>query len=457
MMDRRTFLSTSFSLAAGVTLSSITGCTPEGENPEQKAARDTIAQNNWAGNLEYRSEQFYQPTSVSRAQEIVAESDRLRPLGTRHCFNRIADSKHAQISLRALNGIEHIDEEASTATIEAGASYGQVCATLDERGFALRNLASLPHISVAGAIATATHGSGADNSNLATEVSGLEFIDARGDLVTLTRENDEFNGVAVHLGGLGLITKVTLDLVPSFDMRQHVYRDLPVPAMRSQFSEIMESGYSVSLFTDYRDEQINQVWRKQKVENSRREPEPDFFGATPAEQKLHPAGAGAAPCTAQHGKPGSWYDRLPHFRMGFTPSSGEELQSEYFVPREHAVDAYDALAEMKDEIVPYLIISEIRLVDADDLWMSTAYGQPKTTFHFTWKPDPEGVRNVLPKIEEALRPFNAQPHWGKVFTMSPEHLRTHYSRLDDFKDLLAAYDPDGKFRNQYMQRYFYDA
>lgn len=440
----------------------MTSCGVERERPEQQAvremiARDSTAGRNWAGNLEYHAPRFYQPASVAEAQGIVAQSDHIRPLGTRHCFNRIADSDQAQVSVRALNTIVSIDEEAGSATVEAGASYGQVCEALHERGYALQNLASLPHISVVGAAATATHGSGADNQNLATAVSGLEFIDAHGDLVTLTRENDGdlFNGVSVHLGGLGLITKVTLDLVPSFDVRQHVYLDLPLSAVRDHFDEIMGSGYSVSLFTDYQGGTVNQVWRKQTVEDSVREAEPDFFGATPADQKMHPAGADAEPCTAQQGEPGPWYNRLPHFRMGFTPSSGAELQTEYFVPREHAVDAYEAIAGLAGAIAPYLIISEIRLIDADDLWMSTAYRQPKTTFHFTWERDRDGVKSVLPKIEDALRPFDAQPHWGKVFTMSPETLQSRYARLDDFKDLLATYDPNGKFRNEYMQYYLY--
>lgn len=442
----------------------MTGCGVENESAEQQAAReavaDTTAGGNWAGNIEYHAPRFYPPNSVAsvaRAQEIVAQNDKIRPLGTRHCFNRLADSEEAQISVRALIEIDNVDEDAGTVTIEAGASYGLVCSQLDERGYALQNLASLPHISIVGAAATATHGSGADNQNLATAVSGLEFIDANGDLVTLSREEDgeTFNGAPVHLGGLGLITKVTLDLVPSFDVRQHVYQDLPVSSMRENFEEIMRSGYSVSLFTDYQDDAINQVWRKQKVENSSREAQPDFFGATPANKKLHPAGANPEPCTPQQGKPGPWYNRLPHFRMGFTPSSGEELQTELFVPREHSVDAYEAIAELAGEIAPYLIISEIRQIEADDLWMSTAYGQPKTTFHFTWKRDPKGVKSVLPNIEEALRPFNVQPHWGKVFTMSPETLRSRYDRLDDFKDLLATYDPNGKFRNEYMQYYLY--
>jgi len=460
-MNRRAFLKTTSSLAIGTALAPVTGCGVENDAEQQaarEAAADTTAGKNWAGNLEYRAPNFHQPTSVARAQEIVAQNDNIRPLGTRHCFNRIADHEQAQISVRALTEIENIDEEAETATIQAGASYGQICRELDERGYALQNLASLPHISIAGAAATATHGSGANNQNMASPVAELEFIDANGDLITLSREEDgdTFNGAPVHLGGLGLITRVTLDLVPSFDMRQHVYRDLPVSSLQENFEEIMGSGYSVSLFTDYQNDTVNQVWCKKKVENSSREPESDFFGARPAEQKMHPiAGTDPKNCTDQLGEPGPWYNRLPHFKMGFTPSSGEELQTELFVPREHSVDAYEAIAELAGEITPHLMISEVRFIDADDLWMSTAYGRPKTAFHFTWKQQTEEVRSVVPKIEEALSAYNVKPHWGKVFTLSPETLQSRYERLDDFKDLLATYDPNGKFRNEYLQYYLY--
>jgi xylitol oxidase len=417
-----------------------------------------MAEKNWAGNLQYRSPQFFEPKSIADAQDIVARSDSVRPLGTRHCFNRIADSEQVQISLRALDEIASIDEQAGTATMEAGASYGQVCEALDDRGYALQNLASLPHISIVGAAATGTHGSGADNQNMAAAVSGVELIDANGDLVTLTRQNDGwvFNGVPVHLGGLGLITKVKVDLVPSFEVRQHVYRDLPVSAIHPHFDEIMGSGYSVSLFTDYQGDTLNQVWRKQKAADSTDDPEPDFFGAVPADAKMHPVPGGNPKfCTEQFGQPGPWYNRLPHFRMGFTPSSGEELQTEYFVAREHSAEAYEAIAEWSDEIAPHLLISEVRLIDADDLWMSTAYGQPKTAFHFTWKQHPDALKRLIPKIEEALRPYDPHPHWGKVFSLSPETVQSKYDRLDDFKDLLARYDPSGTFRNAYLQYYLY--
>ena len=413
---------------------------------------------NWAGNLEYSAENFYQVQSIAEAQEVIRQSDKVRVLGTRHCFNRIADSPYNMVSIRDLDKIVEIDEEASTATIEAGASYGQVCQALHEQGYALHNLASLPHTSIVGACATATHGSGVSNGNLATAVSALEFIDAGGDLVTLSREKDgeKLAGAVVNLGGLGVVTNVTLDLVPTFDVRQHVYLDLPVSELRDNFAEIMGSGYSVSLFTDYDGDRVNQVWVKSKAENSSEEAEAAFFGATAADRDVHPILAlSAENCTEQMGVPGPWYNRLPHFKMGFTPSSGKELQAEYFVPQENAVDAYFAISELRDQIAPYLLISEIRMIDGDDLWMSTCYQQPKTAFHFTWEQDIEGVTALLPVIEEALHPFGAQPHWGKVFAMEPATLQARYPKLPDFKSLLAEYDPEGKFRNDFLEKNLY--
>ena len=451
-MNKRTFLKTTASLAASGLLAPLSRAHPF------LIRRRGPAGENWAGNLEYSAENFYQAQSVADVQEVVRQSGKVRVLGTRHCFNRIADSEYNMVSIRDLDKIVDIDEEASTATIEAGASYGQICRDLHEQGYALHNLASLPHISVAGACATATHGSGRANGNLATQVSAIEFVDADGDLVTLAREKDgdAFAGAVVNLGGLGVVTRLRLDLLPTFQARQHVYLDLPVSALREHFEEIMTSGYSVSLFTDYQSDRVNQVWVKSKVEESRAEAEPDFYGATPADRNVHPIlSASAENCTDQLGEPGPWYNRLPHFKMGFTPSSGKELQAEYFVPLEHAVDAYFAISELKEQITPYLMISEIRTIDADNLWMSTCHDGPRTAFHFTWEQDTEGVTGVLPLLEEALEPFGARPHWGKVFTMTPDRLQSLYPRLADFKELLAEYDPEGKFRNDYLQRHLY--
>ena len=293
---------------------------------------------NWAGNYRYGTDNLHRLSSIEEVQKFVKEHESLKVLGTRHCFNGIADSNRALISLKPMDQVVKLDPEARTVTVEAGITYGQLCPYLHEKGFALHNLASLPHISVAGACATATHGSGVKNGNLATAVSALELVTANGDIRTLSREkdSDKFHGAVVNLGALGAVTKVTLDIQPTFMMRQNVYENLPLAQLTDHFESIVSSGYSVSLFTDWQNKRINEVWIKCRIENGNTsDTQPEFYGATRATRNLHPiTELNAENCTEQMGVPGPSYERLPHFRMGFTPSSGKELQSEYFVSRQ---------------------------------------------------------------------------------------------------------------------------
>jgi len=336
--------------------------------------------------------------------------------------------------------------------------YGQFALHLHREGYALPNLASLPHISVAGACATATHGSGVHNGSLSTAVLALELVTADGELRTLSREKDgdQFAGAVVSLGGLGVITRLTLDLTPTFDVQQDVYENLPLAELEAHFDTITASAYSVSFFTDWRDDKINQVWLKHRVIDQPSNAAPDLFGARRASANRHPLpGISAVNCTEQMGIPGPWYERLPHFRMDFTPSSGEELQTEYLVPRQHAMQAIHAVNRLSATVSPLLQTSEIRLIAADDLWMSPFYKQACIGLHFTWQKKWDAVKPVLPLIEAALDPFGARPHWGKLFTMSASKVQSLYERLPDFKNLLRAYDPQGKFHNAFLDKYIF--
>jgi alditol oxidase len=416
------------------------------------AGSDTLK--NWAGNLEYSTDRLYAAESLEQARDFVKKQDKLKVLGTRHCFNNIADSKNIFLSLRAMDELVALDPEARTATVDAGMTYGQLSPLLHSKGFALHNLASLPHISIAGACSTATHGSGEKNGNLATAVSALELVTAAGEVVQVSRRQDSevFQGAVVGLGALGAITKITLDIQPTYMMRQYVYENLKFSELKDHFDAIEASAYSVSLFTDWQKQRVNEVWIKSRIEKGQAfDATPEFFGAKLATRNLHPiAELSAENCTEQMGVLGPWYERLPHFRMGFTPSAGKELQSEYFVPRQHAVEAILAVERLRDQISPHLLISEIRAIAADDLWLSPCYRQPCVTIHFTWKQNWPAVRNLLPVIEKELAPFEARPHWGKLFTTSPRQLKSIYKKLPEFVALSKKYDTQGKFRNEFL-------
>lgn len=408
---------------------------------------------NWAGNYQYQAPEYYEPKTIDELQAVMKRAGKQKALGSCHCFNDIADSQLSQISTKHFDKVVSIDEQAMTVTVEAGARYGQFAPQLHQKGYALHNLASLPHISVAGACATATHGSGVKNGNLATAVAGLELITPNGEVVNLRRGTDGhlFNGAVVGLGALGVVTKVTLDMEKTYQVRQDLFQDLPLESLTAHFDEILASGYSVSLFTDWQHKKISQVWIKRRVEPATKSMGADFFGAKAATKNLHPiTRLSAENCTEQLGVPGPWYERLPHFKMGFTPSSGEELQSEYFVPRLHALEAFMALEKLGSTIYPQLMISEIRTIAADSFWMSPCYNQACVAFHFTWKQNWEEVSKILPVIEAELAPFKARPHWGKLFKVAPAVLKERYDMLPEFLQLARMYDPQGKFRNKYL-------
>jgi alditol oxidase len=405
---------------------------------------------NWAGNYTYRARKLHRPSTIEQLQEILAEAPCVRVLGSRHSFNDIADSLEL-VTLEAMPMDVVVDHAADTVSFNAALKYGELVQKLNEEGVALHNLASLPHISVAGAVATATHGSGETNGNLATAVVGLELVTSGGEIMEISRGEHYFDGLVVGLGALGAVTRITLDVEPAYEVRQRVFEGLNWEALFEHFDEIVSCGYSVSIFTRW-DETIDQVWVKSRVTDDPEQVENDLFGAAAAAVDRHPIlGLDASSCTPQLGRAGSWADRLPHFRMGFTPSSGEELQSEYLFPRRYAVEAIEAVRSLADEIRPILQVSEIRSVAADRLWMSMNYGQDSIGIHFTWKPERDAVEDMLVRLESALVPFEARPHWGKLFNADAAALAPRYERMSDFIRLVERLDPRGAFRNSWLK------
>ncbi|PSL01291.1 xylitol oxidase [Haloactinopolyspora alba] len=416
----------------------------------------TTDRTNWAGSFSYDARRVHAPRSEDELREIVAASTRVRALGSRHSFSQVANTDGDLVSLADLPRTVSVDAAGSTVTVAAGMRYGEVCRELHEHGFAMHNLGSLPHISMAGAVATATHGSGDGNASLASAVSALEMVTADGELVTVDRDADaeRFGGMVVALGALGIVVRMTLDVVPTFEVRQDVYEGLALDTFEKNADEIFAGAYSVSLFTDFVAPTMT-AWLKSRVDDvDPAGPDPDWMGARRAASAHHPVpGMSAESCTGQLGVPGPWYDRLPHFRLDFTPSNGAELQSEYLVPRAAAADALRALHGIGEHIAPVLQICELRTVAADEQWLSPAYRQDVVAFHFTWVRDAAAVMPVLKLMEQQLAPYYARPHWGKLFTHEPGHLRSLFPRLSDFRALRHELDPRGTFGNAFVDQH----
>ncbi len=413
---------------------------------------------NWAGNVTFSARELHRPTTVGELQRIVAGSSRIRAIGTGHSFSRIADTPGELVSLAELPAEIEIADGASVR-VAAGTTYAELARQLHARGYALANLGSLPHISVAGACATGTHGSGSRIGNLATAVSALEMVTADGDLVTLSRGDQDFDGAVVALGCLGVVVSLTLDLVPDFDVRQYVYLDVPREEVDDDLDGIFAAAYSVSLFTDWRGALVNQIWLKKQITGQdpaarADEPTPRFHGGILAGSDQHPVpGMSASSATPQLGVPGPWHERLPHFRPEFTPSAGRELQTEFLLPRQSAAAALRAIDQVSETVASVLQISEIRTVAADELWMSPCYQRDTVGIHFTWIDDVNAVDPVIRLVGDLLAPLDARPHWGKLFATDPATVRGLYSRLPDFGRLVRGCDPRGVFRNDFTDAF----
>jgi alditol oxidase len=407
---------------------------------------------NWAGNVTFSPAEVVRPRSIDELAETVVRSRRVRVLGTGHSFSPVASTDGTLVVLDAMPGTIELDSASSTVRVPAGVRWGELAPVVHAHGFALANMGSLPHISVAGSAATGTHGSGASLGCLATSAVALEIVRADGSVQSLRTGDVDFDGSVVALGALGVVTALELRLVPAFDVAQSVWDDLPFAVATERFDDVMDAAYSVSLFTTWRRDVVEQVWVK------RRTTDPDvdlsWTGAAPADGPRHPVPAtDPSACTVQGGVPGPWFERLPHFRLEFTPSSGEELQTEYMVPREHAAEAIEAVRALAPVVSPVLQISEIRTVAADGLWLSPCYGRATVCLHFTWVDDTDAVAPAVRAVEDALAPYAARPHWGKVFTTEPAVVRSLYPRLGDVEELRDRVDPDRRFTNDFLDRY----
>ena len=404
---------------------------------------------NWSGNHTYAATEVHRPTTLDELRSLAATAPSLQVLGSRHSFSAIGDAD-ALVSLEGLSAAHAIaiDHAAMTVTAGGAVTYARLAQALTGERLALANLASLPHISVAGAIATATHGSGVGQGNLATGVRGVELITSAGETVTIAQDDPRLAGAAVHLGALGIVTAVTLAVQPYYELRQDVFGELPWETVLADLDVILEAGRSVSVFHDL-GERVRQIWVKRTGDA----PDlADLFGAAPATEPRHMSiGGDPVNTTEQLGVPGPWSERLPHFRSGFTPSSGEEIQSEFFVARADGPAAVRALLAIAEQLRPLILTSEIRLIAADELWLSPMYERETVGLHFTWRREQAAVERAVAAIESALEPFAVRPHWGKVFAMRADRIATLYPRLTDFRALRDELDPRGALTNAWLR------
>jgi xylitol oxidase len=410
--------------------------------------RSTVRELNWSGTVTYTAEQVLRPSSIDEAAAIVARSPRVHGLGTRHSFNDVADTPGVLLDLTGIPTDLVVDADRRTATLGAGTRYGDVAPDLDRAGFALHNTGSLPHISVGGAVATGTHGSGTTLGSLSTAVRSFRVLGPDGSERTIDRSDPDFDGAVLHLGLLGIVTRVTLDVEPAYRMRQDVYGPIPWDTFTEHVAEVHAAATSVCSYTVFGDT-ITDVLLKSRVPDGDDDvPVPDVLFGAP---RL-PGTPGDPSRTARDGSVGPWWDRLPHFPIGSVPSHGSEVQSEHFVPLRQAGAALDALRGLADRIQPHLHVCELRTMASDGFWLSPTQGEDVLCIAFTWKKHPAEVAALLPDLEGRLAPFGGRPHWGKMSSLDAAAIAGLYPRVADFRALVARADPDRTFASAFGER-----
>ena len=403
---------------------------------------------NWSKNVDFNDRAYLQPESLAELQKLVRTNQKIRARGTAHCFNEIANTSSYAINLSQMPKAMTVDPAKKSVLVAAGVTYGELAPILHAQGWALSNMASLPHISIAGSISTGTHGSGIKNQNLANQVLSLDLVTAEGKLRRIDRTNPAFNALVVGLGLGGIVYQYELKIERTYEIRQVIYPEIPLDVLQRNFDQIMGTAYSVSYFTDWSSAQVGNLWCK--FRDNEVIPE-SVGGSTKADKKYHPIpSVDPVACTEQLGVAGDWHDRLSHFKLEFTPSVGEEIQSEFFIDRKDASAAIEAVVQLGAEITPLLWITELRTIAADNLWLSGAFERDTLAIHFTWKKT-DAIYPVIEKVEAALRPFNYRPHWGKVFTADAQYLKSVYPKLGEFKALIEALDPTCKFENSFTR------
>ncbi|GAA2026201.1 FAD-binding protein [Agromyces tropicus] len=401
----------------------------------------------WSGTHRFGARRLIAARSVPEVQEVLrSRPGPVRALGTRHSFNEIADSAGTLVSVLDVPPAPRVLGGGDRVSVGAGVRYGELALWLEEHGLALHNMGSLPHISVAGAMSTGTHGSGDRLPMLADAVRAIEFVDAAGALQRVESDDWRFGGFVVGLGSYGIVTRIELAVQPSYRVRQRLHIGLDWGVLAERFDEVTASGTSVSLFTHWGSPSVERVLVKERTDASfddsvlatTREAEPDER----FDQRSW---------TPQDGSEGPWLLRMPHFRLEETPSFGEEIQSEYFVPRTRAAAAIAAVRGLAAEIDPHLIITEVRTIAADDSWLGPASGRDSVAIHFTWARDEDAVRSLLPRIEQVLAPFDVRPHWGKWHAFDADRIAAAYPRLPLARSLFRELDPTGVFSNEYLE------
>lgn len=431
---------------------------------------------NWSGTVAWDDCEVLEPTTIGELQSIIAYSPKVRVIGSAHSFTPLVRSsgrvKPTLLSLRHIPRTWSLDEKKKTVTVDAATTYSELCHALDKTGFALPNTSSLSHFQIAGAIATATHGSsGSRNgrltrSGLADTVVGLEIVGPDGTIRNVNKGHPQFSSSVVSLGMVGVVTRVTLSLVDDYDVIQRVYGKWPptptgtLSAFLSSLPKTIAQFDSFSAFVKWNVDDFGLLIGRKQVPR----------GATDSASTTDPRlitgpiqgflGQGDFATTGV----GRWCDKMFLWKNNGSPFvSQPELQIAHFVPFRDVERALHATRKVVSTWGDEVLYCELRAVRGDEHLLSpySADAPKPDSFSISHSLDArlgvEKVRQRASELESVLRPYQVRPHWGKLTAMTASDLKEAYGlKLKRFQEVQQQVDPNRKFTNDYLEHLLLD-
>ncbi|MCB1691013.1 MAG: FAD-binding protein [Halioglobus sp.] len=426
-----------------------------------KAKPRSIPWRNWSGSQQCVPALRSAPATVAELQELIASaSGTVRAVGAGHSFTPLVPTDGTIVSLSRLSGLVNHDPKSMQATLWAGSRLGDIGQPLETAGQALINMPDIDEQTLAGCLATATHGTGTNIGCMPTFVEGLQLVDARGDLVDCDANNNPelFQAAKVSLGVLGVVTQVRLQNVAPYRLRREtVWRE---------FDEILEIAdgmadkhrnfefyyipFSGMGFTDTHDLTDEPLGSTEKIDSNDSVEDlklaRDWLEGWPRLRELILSSV-IKTLSDEVTVESSWKNYISERNVRFN-------EMEYHLPREHGLQAMREIRTVLETQHPEVFFPiEVRYIKGDDIWLSP-FHQRDTCSIAVHRYFEDDYKPYFKSIEPIFRKYNGRPHWGKLNTLRRDDFRKLYPRWDDFIEVRRAIDPGGRFLNPYLAGLF---
>lgn len=425
------------------------------------AGQTALPWRNWSGSQVCYPKTRSAPADLAQLQNLLKDSTgTIRPVGSGHSFMPLVPTDDTIVSLSRLTGLISVDQKQQQARVWAGTRLGDIGQPLADNGQALLNMPDIDEQSLAGAIATATHGTGAQLACMSNYVEALQLVLANGEVMECSRTQNQavFNAAQVNIGALGIISQVTLQNQARYKLKRETSW-LPIEEILQNAESLADNNRNFEFyfipftgmgFIDVQNitdepvtvvEKLDQNDGAEDLKTAR-----DILSWSPKLRELV-LGTYMKTLPKEVNVANSWQNYASERNVRFN-------EMEYHLPRENMVKAFNEIRNIVETQFPEVFFPfEVRFIKSDDIWLSPFNGR-ETCSIAVHRYHQEDYKDMFAAIEPVMQKYNGRPHWGKLNTMNSAQFSEHYAHWQDFKDIRQQLDPNGQFLNLYLSSLF---